>query len=181
MRSSPEALIARFDLQPHPEGGWYRELHRSPGQVRRAEDGQRRAGLTVIAFLLTEGQLSRWHQVAGADEVWHHAGGASLDLWRLPPSGGTAERLLLGPLAPPETVPETALEAAAEGTSAVAGDPGSGPLQIVPAGWWQAARSRGPWSLLHCCVGPGFAFEDFRLMADLPPAERPAGADPTLL
>ena len=55
------------------------------------------------------------------------------------------------------------------------------PLQVVPAGWWHAARSRGPWSLLHCCVGPGFAFEDFRLMADLPPAERPAGADPAWL
>ncbi len=176
MRSSPEALIARFDLQPHPEGGWYRELHRSPGQVCRAEDGQQRAGLTVIAFLLTEGQLSRWHQVAGADEVWHHAGGDPLDLWRLPPGGGTAERLLLGPLTAPETFPETFPE-----TAAATGDPGPGPLQIVPAGWWQAARSRGRWSLLHCCVGPGFAFEDFRLMADLPPGERPAGADPTLL
>lgn len=169
MAIRPEALIARFALQPHPEGGWYRELHRSAGQVCRSDDGRQRAGLTVIVFLLTEGQLSRWHRVAGADEVWHHAGGAALDLWRLPPQGGTAERLPLGPLA--------SAEAAAE----LAGDPEPGPLQVVPAGWWQAARSRGPWSLLHCCVGPGFAFEDFRLMADLPPAERPAGADPAWL
>jgi predicted cupin superfamily sugar epimerase len=165
MHPSPEALIARLDLQPHPEGGWYRELHRSPGQVCRAGDGRRRAGLTVIAFLLTEGQLSRWHQVVGADEVWHHAGGDPLDLWRLPPRGGPAERRRRGPRADPDA----------------AGDPGAGPLQIVPAFWWQAARSRGRWSLAHCCVGPGFAFEDFRLMVDLPTAERPAGADPTLL
>lgn len=169
MAPRPEALIARFALQPHPEGGWYRELHRSAGQVHRSEDGRQRAGLTVIAFLLTEGQLSRWHRVEGADEVWCHAGGAPLDLWRLPPQGGTAERLLLGPLA--------AAAVAGEATDA----PEPSPLQVVPAGWWQAARSRGGWSLLHCCVGPGFAFEDFLLMADLLPAERPAGADPALL
>ncbi len=170
MRSRPDELIARFALQPHPEGGWYRELHRSAGKVSRTDDGEQRAGLTVIAFLLTEGQRSRWHRVAGADEVWHHAGGDPLDLWRLPPRGGKAEHLVLGPLAAP-----------ADEVAAAPGVGDHGPLEIVPAGWWQAARSQGQWSLLHCCVGPGFDFEDFRLMADLPPADRPAGADPTLL
>jgi predicted cupin superfamily sugar epimerase len=163
--SRPEELIARLDLRPHPEGGWYRELHRSDGRVCRVADGQQRAGLTVIAFLLTEDACSRWHRVAGADEVWHHAGGAPLDLWRLPPQGGTADHLILGPLDAP----------------AAGGDPEQEPLKVVPGGWWQAARTRGRWSLLHCCVGPGFDFQDFQLMADLPPAERPAGADPALL
>ncbi|WP_216904099.1 cupin domain-containing protein [Synechococcus sp. CCY 9618] len=163
--ADPDALIARLDLRPHPEGGWYRELHRSAGRVRRADDGGQRAGLTVIAFLLTEGQRSRWHRVDGADEVWHHAGGDPLDLWRLAPRGGRAERLVLGPL----------------GAGGDPGTPDRGPMEIVPSGWWQAARSQGRWSLLHCCVGPGFDFEDFRLMADLPPGDRPAGADPALL
>lgn len=47
-----ERLVERFDLRPHPEGGFYRELHRSSDQVLRAGDGQWRSGLTVIAFLL---------------------------------------------------------------------------------------------------------------------------------
>jgi predicted cupin superfamily sugar epimerase len=166
MRSiGPDALIARLDLRPHPEGGWYRELHRSDAQVCRSVDAQQRAGLTVIAFLLTQGECSRWHRLEGADEVWHHAGGAPLDLWRLPPGGGAAERLILGPL----------------DAAAASADPPPWPLKIVPAGWWQAARSGGDWTLVHCCVGPGFDFQDFQLMAHLPPADRPAGADPALL
>ena len=84
----PAALIAPFALQPHPQGGWYRELHRSACQVQRSEDGRQRAGLTVILFLLTEGQRSGWQRGAGGDEVWHDAGGDPLDLWRLPPQGG---------------------------------------------------------------------------------------------
>lgn len=166
MDPHPEALIARLELRPHPEGGWYRELHRAGGRVQRVEDGRCRTGLTLIAFLLTEGQRSRWHRVAGADEVWHHSAGDPLDLWRLPPAGGEAERLLLGPLLPVAPQPAS---------------PQPQPVQVVPAGWWQAARSRGRWSLLHCCVGPGFDFEDFRLLADLRPADRPLGADPALL
>jgi uncharacterized protein len=156
-----EQLIARFGLEPHPEGGWYRELHRSQVEVQRAGDGQRRAGLTVIVFLLRRGERSRWHRVSGADEVWHHGAGALLELRLLPPQGGQEEGRRLGPLD--------------------AGDPTPQPLQIVPAGWWQAARSLGSWSLVYCCVGPGFDFADFDLMAELPVADRPPGADPLFL
>jgi predicted cupin superfamily sugar epimerase len=47
---------------------------------------------------------------------------------------------------------------------------------MVPAGWWQAARSLGAWSLASCCVGPGFDFADFTLLRDLHPAQHPGGA-----
>ena len=40
------------------------------------------------------------------------------------------------------------------------------PVAVVPAGWWQTARSLGDWSLVSCCVGPGFDFADFELEAD---------------
>ncbi len=156
MAPSAEALIAGLGLEPHPEGGWFRELHRSAGRVRRSEDGGERAALTVIAFLLGRGEISRWHRVAAADELWHHGGGAPLDLWCLPPEGGTAERVVLAALDDPT--------------------PAARPLQVIRAGWWQAASCRGAWSLMHCSVAPGFDFADFTLLADLPERERPSGA-----
>ncbi len=157
-REEASALIASLCLEPHPEGGWYRELHRSGEAVRR-RDGGERSGLTVILFLLAEGSVSRWHRVRGADETWHHAGGAPLELWRLPPAGGVAQAASLGPLLPAQ--PQlSVLE----------------PVLVVPAGWWQAARPLGAWSLVSCCVGPGFDFADFELLRHRPPEQHPAGA-----
>jgi predicted cupin superfamily sugar epimerase len=150
------AWIERLHLEPHPEGGWYREIHRSPVTVRRESDSQRRSGLTLIHYLLEAGAVSRWHRVRGADEVWQHTSGAPLLLWRLPPDGGVAEELRLGPL----------------GTQ----EPEQMPVQIIPAGWWQAARSQGAWSLVSCCVGPGFEFADFELLRQRPAEQDPPGA-----
>jgi uncharacterized protein len=77
------SLIARYQLQPHPEGGWYRELHRSEQAVQRA-DGEARSALTVILFLLEAPGVSRWHRVSGADETWHFIGGDPVELLQLP-------------------------------------------------------------------------------------------------
>lgn len=61
-------LIAALDLQPHPEGGWYRETFRQP-----APDSGR--GLaTCILFLLETGQQSHWHRVDAAELWLWHAG-----------------------------------------------------------------------------------------------------------
>jgi predicted cupin superfamily sugar epimerase len=56
-------LARALALAPHPEGGWYREVWRSPEAVVAA-DGRRRAALTVIHYLLAAGERSRWHRVA---------------------------------------------------------------------------------------------------------------------
>ena len=135
-------LITRLDLAPHPEGGWYREVHRS-AEILATSRGPR-AALTSIYYLLEAGQLSRWHLVT-SDEIWHLHAGAPLELLTYQPESRQFARRLLGP-------PGVAQE----------------PMGAVRAGEWQAARSTGAWSLMGCDVGPGFDFEDFQFVSALP-------------
>jgi predicted cupin superfamily sugar epimerase len=137
------SLIERLALKPHPEGGWYREVHRAAERVDTARGP--RSALTTIYYLLEQGQLSRWH-VVESDEVWHFYGGAPLELLAYDPSARTLRRSVL---APPATV-------------------GSEPIGVIEAGVWQAARSLGSYSLVGCNVGPGFEFTDFRFVTAVP-------------
>lgn len=66
-------LIARLELAPHPEGGWYRETWRA------AAVGTERAAGTSILFLLEAGQRSHWHRV-DASELWIFQAGTALTL-----------------------------------------------------------------------------------------------------
>ena len=139
-----EHLIAALGLIPHPEGGYYGELFRSDAAVHPTDGRGLRAALTTIYFLLPGAAVSRWHRVQ-SDEVWHFYEGAPLDLWMLSPDGGQANQHRLGPL-----------------------DGAQRPAWTVPGGWWQAARSTGPYTLVGCTVGPGFDFRDFALAGDQP-------------
>lgn len=65
-------IIDLLQLEPHPEGGWYRQTFRDD------VDGQR-AYSTLIYFLLEAGVQSAWHRVDSA-EVWHWYAGAPLQL-----------------------------------------------------------------------------------------------------
>lgn len=137
-----EDLIARYGLLSHPEGGHYREVHRSSLVVRDEQRGVTRHALTAIHFLLQSGERSRWHQVL-SEEVWHHAGGAPVELLLLDPELKEFHRYVLGPA-----------------------DDGHPPFAVVPAHWWQAARTVRGHTLCSCFVAPGFEFADFRLMDD---------------
>ena len=77
MSSAAEELIASLELVPHPEGGFYRQIYKSPVRVTRGN--VERAALTLIHFLLPAGQISRWHRVA-SDEVWTFLQGEPLRL-----------------------------------------------------------------------------------------------------
>ena len=70
--SEADRLIKLLGLEPHPEGGHYRETFRDASSGARAHS-------TAIFFLLKAGELSRWHRVDAA-EVWHFYRGAPLEL-----------------------------------------------------------------------------------------------------
>jgi len=84
--TSADRLIQQLGLEPHPEGGWYRETWRHV-----APDGGRGAG-TAIYFLLRDDERSGWHRV-DADEVWHFYRGAPLELAVVEDGASRLERL----------------------------------------------------------------------------------------
>lgn len=81
-----QAIIAKLDLRPHPEGGWYRETWRAP-----AFEGERGAG-TGILYLLAAGERSHWHRVDAA-EMWIFQAGSPLLLHTSWGEGRTTARL----------------------------------------------------------------------------------------
>jgi predicted cupin superfamily sugar epimerase len=133
-------LIRELGLNPHPEGGYFREVFRSSHKVKPLDERPERSALTTIYFLLLKDQHSRWHRVA-SDEAWHFYEGDPLMVYWIEGQAGVHEELL-------------------------ASGPSNGrPLCVVPAGCWQAAKPRGEYSLVGCTVGPGFDFEDFKMIS----------------
>ena len=122
-------IIAALGLARHPEGGWYAETFRD----NREAGG--RGHSTAIYFLLEGGDVSAWHRVRDAAEVWHFYAGAALEIRVFDEAGGTVSFTLGNDLGA-----------------------GERPQAVVPANRWQTARSLGDWTLVGCTVAPGFDF-----------------------
>jgi predicted cupin superfamily sugar epimerase len=127
------AIIAALGLQRHPEGGWYREIHRSD-----AAPGER-AAVTSIYYLLKASERSHWHRV-DAEEIWHFHAGAPLEL-SISADGTQSATYRLGMNLAQDERPQI----------------------VVPRGHWQSAHSSGDFTLVGCAVAPGFQFAGFEL------------------
>lgn len=149
-------LVQMLQLQPHPEGGFYREVFRSAASVQPDDARPPRSALTTIDFLLARGQFSAWHRVA-SDEVWHLLEGGPLRLWLMPPEANRVSSVELG---------------AADGMRV--------PRHVVPAHWWQAAEPLGDFAYVGATVGPGFDFGDFSFLRGEPLAQHLAQLAPGL-
>ena len=145
MKNDASYWIQTLGLEPHPEGGYYRQTYRSnlllPKGALPGDFGGPRPASTAIYFLLEDGTFSAFHRLR-SDEVWHFYVGGAL-LVHVIGSDGHAAKIQLG------SDPDT-----------------GGVLQaVVPAGCWFASevRDRGAFALVGCSVAPGFDFEDFEL------------------
>jgi uncharacterized protein len=141
MHKRARDLISELHLQPHPEGGYFREIFRSTHKVQPLDERSTRSALTTIYFLLLKGQHGRWHRVA-SDETWHFYEGDPLEVYWIDGRDIVHQEVL--------------------GT----GSSNAHPMCVVPAGCWQAARPLGKYSLLGCTVAPGFDFQDFEILSE---------------
>lgn len=134
-------LIDKLALQPHPEGGYYRETYRSKESSSLAGfDGQRNFS-TAIYFMLTSENFSAFHRIK-SDEVWHFYTGSPLYVHVIDKNGKYTRH-----------------------TVGLNLSDGAVPQLVVKAGDWfgSSVVEKNSYSFVGCTVAPGFDFRDFEM------------------
>ncbi len=140
-----QQLIQQYNLQPHPEGGWYKESYKSIEHISADALPERFSGKrvfsTAIYFLLTQGNFSAFHRIK-SDECWHFYAGDPLLVYVLQPNG-TLHIVHLG-----NNI-----------------EKGQVFQYVVPANCWFASMPApsSSFCFVGCTVAPGFDFVDFEL------------------
>ena len=140
-----EFLIEKFDLSPHPEGGYFKETYRSAETIEEIALPKNYKGSrnhsTCIYFLLTSNIFSAFHKI-NQDEIWHFYSGSPLKLYIISDKGEYSEHIVGN---------EFSSEQVAQ--------------FVVPGDHWFAAKTIKPnsYSFVGCTVAPGFDFADFVL------------------
>ncbi len=143
--SIAKMLIEKFDLMPHPEGGWYCQTYKSQEQIAAAALPERFAGdrsfATAIYFLLEKENFSAFHRIK-SDECWHFYSGDPLQLCVIN-QNGNLDTIILGN----EFEKDQQFQ------------------YVVQSGCWFASRPApgSEYCFVGCTVSPGFEFEDFEL------------------
>ncbi len=129
-------IIDKFNMQAHPEGGWYAEVYRSNLKLENLD----RSLMTSIYFLLDSDSVSKFHQIK-SDELWFFHFGSPLIVHSLNDIGYSTFSL---------------------GNDLSKGE---NPQYVVPANtiFGSSVSDLNSFSLVSCVVAPGFDFRDFKL------------------
>ena len=142
---SAEYWIEKLDLNPHPEGGYFKEIYKSGEYIKEEHLPERfhgrRAFSTSIFFLLAGDQVSKFHRIK-SDELWHFYEGSSVIIYYFDENRKLCELPMGNNL-----------------------DNGEFFQAVVPAGAWfgAALKDTASFALCGCTVAPGFDFEDFEM------------------
>lgn len=151
-----DQLVTQLRLEPHQEGGFFREIYRHPAAVDditlARQMGTPFAGnrnlMTAIYFLLPAGTYSALHRIK-ADELWLHLAGGPLKVHEIDEDGQWQTTVL------DRTTPQL--------------------HHLVPRGRWFGSEPAGAaWSLVSCLCAPGFDFADFEMAGPQLLAQFPA-------
>ena len=132
------SIIDRLKLQPHPEGGFSKEMHRSKIHIQEASGLREKSAYTSIHYLLSGKDFSSWHRIK-SDETWFFHLGCDV-LIHLFDENKLLQTIQLG------------LESKNLQTT-------------IPANTWFSAKplSAESFCLVSCAVAPGFEFSDFEI------------------
>ncbi|CEG26159.1 cupin domain-containing protein [Bacillus sp. B-jedd] len=136
-KHSAEYWINQLGLEPHPEGGFYRQTYKSGEEV----PGRERVLYTSIYFLMTTGNISHLHRLQ-SDELWYFHAGDSLSVHMIHENGEYEEVRL--------------------GLNLEKGEV----LQLlVPKNtiFGSSVLQENAFALVGCMVSPGFEFKDFEM------------------
>ncbi|EOH96901.1 hypothetical protein UAY_02633 [Enterococcus moraviensis ATCC BAA-383] len=140
MEKNQHYWIEQLALEPHPEGGYFKQVLCSE-QSLDISAKKRRPYYTSIYFLLTKGSPSHFHRLS-SDEVWYFHAGSALTIHLLH-QNGQYETIQLG----------TNIEKG-EVLQAVV------PQNVI---FGSSVEGDGEFSLVSCMVSPGFDYQDFEL------------------
>ncbi|WP_280770859.1 cupin domain-containing protein [Salipaludibacillus daqingensis] len=142
MNNNANKWIKDLDLLPHPEGGFYKQVHKSEESFTLENDNVRPA-YTSIYFLLTNKSPSHLHRLA-SDEVWYYHDGSPLSVHMIH-KDGFYEKVMLGRNPEKNEHLQT----------------------VVPKGtiFGSSVDDEEAFALVSCMVSPGFDFQDFELFS----------------
>lgn len=134
-----QKLVDILKLEPHPEGGYYKETYRCE-ETLTLKNGNVRNISTAIYYLLENENKSSFHRIK-SDELWFFHQGEPLEIVFI--KEGKLHTIILGNSLEDGEVPQAMIE-----------------VNV----WFAAKISEGTgYSLVSCTVAPGFDFSDFEL------------------